>query len=537
MTLARHFSPLRLTWASILLMSSLAHSEPLVAPFSAEDFSKMGVTQAWKKYGDVLTWGKGQCLAVLDDGCDLKVPEWQTRLPWGPKVIATYNSIDHNDNAAPVPPGYHGTTAGYPSSVNYGDKKGIAYNDNVAQVRCVTIAHLPKDESATMADALRWVLQNREKYNITAVNLSPLDDQRHAETIASAIDEPLKQLRDLGVWVSAPCGNNGYANGISWPAVAKDCYGIGATDPATDKPHLDRGPRTAIMAPATMTSSANAYLVASAMVMREAIEKAGYDWKKDGPNLADATLAIFKKTGADANDIATGLSYKRVNLLKALDYVFKNGSHPTAGPVPAAKRLSPSEVKWDADYNGDALTASPWLLTDNGTAPSSRFTSDAGAITIGTGSESAWAEQSHKTDGSLWNAQAGEGTVEMTFRIKKQAAAGCSTALRIDTGAALWDILISANSIRVNGATMGVTQTGVTINTDQSYTLRATFDASGLDVYLDGEPLSMLQDLDGAASGGAMIDVQRFTSAVGEDAIATIEKVRWNNGLAMPPSP
>ena len=38
------------------------------APFNAKSFEQMGVLAAWKKYDGVLSWGKGQTLAILDDG-------------------------------------------------------------------------------------------------------------------------------------------------------------------------------------------------------------------------------------------------------------------------------------------------------------------------------------------------------------------------------------------------------------------------------------------------------------------------------------
>ncbi|MFZ4694630.1 MAG: hypothetical protein ACOYMV_05825 [Verrucomicrobiia bacterium] len=291
-------------------------------PYDLADFHRMRVLDAWKKYAGVLTWGKGQCLAILDDGCNLEAPEWQTSLPWGKKVIATWNSLDGNEDCAPVPPGYHGTTVGYPSSLNHGGKLGLAYNNFVAQVRCVTVVHLRKDEAKTMAAALQWVVDHHQKYNITAVNLSPLDDQAHQEPVTTAIDEPLKALRDLGIWVGAPCGNNHYTHGISWPACAEHCFAIGGSKPEIDEAHLDRFSNTEIMAPAGATSSANAYLAAASMILREAIAKSAYRWQGDGENMAEAMMAIFKRTGAEVRDPATGLSFKRLDLLRSLDHVF-----------------------------------------------------------------------------------------------------------------------------------------------------------------------------------------------------------------------
>lgn len=294
-------------------------------PYEMQEFERLGVVRAWEKYKSRLSWGKGQCLAILDDGCDLSVPEWQVELPWGKKVLATYNSIDLNEDPSPVPPGYHGTTVGYPSSLNFEGRRGVAFNNQVAQVRAVTVVHLRQDESQTLAKALEWVLENREKFGITAVNLSPLDDQEHTESMPTAIDEPLKKLREAGVWVSAPCGNNGHTKGISWPASAEYCFAIGATNPATGKPHLDRFTNTDILSPATATSSSNAAMAACAMVLREAIEKTSYDWKKEGETLPDAMMAIFQKTGKEAEDADTGLKFREANLLDALDYVYSGG--------------------------------------------------------------------------------------------------------------------------------------------------------------------------------------------------------------------
>ena len=58
------------------------------------------------------------------------------------------------------------------------------------------------------------------------------------------------------------------------------------------------------------------------MVLREAIEKSGYDWKPDGKTLPDALLAIFQKTGREVPDPKTRLTFRELDLLAALDHVF-----------------------------------------------------------------------------------------------------------------------------------------------------------------------------------------------------------------------
>jgi hypothetical protein len=304
-------------------------------PGDEHSFVDMGVLAAWVKYKDGLTWGQGQTVAVLDDGCDIDRPEYKVAMPWGPKVIATWNSVENNADPRPIPPAYHGTTMPFPSSLNYDGKAGIAFNDFVAPVRCVRNVHIRSNElnqaTESMKRALEWVLENRERLNITAVNLSPLDDVAHPGPVTSALDPVLQRLREQNVWVSAPCGNNGHTNGISWPAVSPWCFAIGASDGYYPGPHaaphavrFDRSKDADILALAGATSSANAYLVGSAVVLREAIEKARFDWKAKGKTLPDAMLAIFKETGEPAVDKATGLPFISVNLLNALDRVMSS---------------------------------------------------------------------------------------------------------------------------------------------------------------------------------------------------------------------
>ena len=67
-------------------------------PFHPVEFARMGVTDVWAKYAGLLSFGRGQVLVILDDGCDLAAPEWNTTLPGGtPKVAAGYTpgSLTH----------------------------------------------------------------------------------------------------------------------------------------------------------------------------------------------------------------------------------------------------------------------------------------------------------------------------------------------------------------------------------------------------------------------------------------------------------
>ena len=76
------------------------------------------------------------------------------------------------------------------------------------------------------------------------------------------------------------------------------------------------------MVPAHATSSSNAILCGSAMILREAIIQADYDWSEMGGNLPEAMMKIFKNTGRTLHDPATGLTFKQLNLIEAVDFIF-----------------------------------------------------------------------------------------------------------------------------------------------------------------------------------------------------------------------
>lgn len=291
-------------------------------PYNVESFERIGVGKSWQRYDQYLTWGRGQCLAILDDGCDINQPAWQAALPWGPKVIATWDAINQNDNCAHQGRGYHGTSVGYPSSIYLGNARGIAYNNFVAHVRSCSVVHLPYREDQSIASGLQWVLDNHQRLNITTVNLAPVDDVAHSGHVASAIDDNLRALREANIWVSSPTANNDFQTGISWPACANDCFAIGGVHPERFDVYRDRYRNVDLLACARATSSSNAYAAACAMIAREAIDVAEFPWQNLAGTLPDAIMKIFQLTGRHQYDTPTGLYFRELNLAAALHHIF-----------------------------------------------------------------------------------------------------------------------------------------------------------------------------------------------------------------------
>jgi len=292
-------------------------------PSAETEFKRTRITDVWKDFAEKLTFGRGQTLALVDDGCKLSMPEWSTPVNGVNKVLVSYDSVDGDNDPKHEGRGYHGSTIGRPSSVNYGGKWGVAYNNQVAVIRGLECCHCNVKDSKSLAAGLRWIAENHKQYNITTVNLAPVDDKEHAEPVPTEIDAELAKLRELGIWVSAPCGNHNFTAGISWPACQPNCFAIGAVQAAQDRVYLDRHAKVDLVVPAAATSSSNAICCGAAMLLREAIEKSGYDWKADGKALPDAMMAIMQKTGVEVKDPQTNLTFRRLDLHAAITHVFK----------------------------------------------------------------------------------------------------------------------------------------------------------------------------------------------------------------------
>ena len=291
------------------------------------EFQHAGILKVWEAYADRLSFGKGQTLALIDDGCKMGMPEWRVVMADGtPKVRVAHDAVDGDDDPKHEGRGYHGSTIGIPSSVNHKGKRGVAYNNQVAVIRGNEVVHCTiADSRASLARALQWVIDHHKEHFITTVNLAPVDDKEHARPVATEIDAKLAQLRGLGIWVSAPTGNHKYTEGISWPACQPGCFAIGAVKPGSeDVVYLDRHEKVALLVPARATSSSNAIACGAAMILREAIGKSGYDWEADGATLPDAMMAIFQKTGVEAEDPAGKRSFRRMDLEAAVRHVFNH---------------------------------------------------------------------------------------------------------------------------------------------------------------------------------------------------------------------
>jgi serine protease AprX len=187
----------------------LENSAPISSPTQTSAQRLSGLSEVWEQGFK----GQGQTIAMIDSGIfphsDLK-----------DKVVAWVDFPD--SKAKPIDPLGHGTHVGG-ILVGNGKKSdgqicGVAPEADIAALRIGSI----KDA----INAMDWVIDNMEKYNIRVVNLSMGD-----KATTSYKDDPWAQAVqkgiDHGLVVVVAAGNKGE---ISTPGILPDAITVGAVD-------------------------------------------------------------------------------------------------------------------------------------------------------------------------------------------------------------------------------------------------------------------------------------------------------------------
>jgi serine protease AprX len=181
--------------------------------------------------------GRGVTIAFLDSGFyphpDLTTP--QSRIleyhNIVPKGTGTLESID--------PASWHGmmtsVVAAGNGALSGGFFRGIAPDCNVVLVKVSKSGHVPEKN---IERGLKWVLENREKYNIRVVNISAGGDEQQ-----SYLENPLCQTVEravrAGLVVVCAVGNAGWSpdHPVLPPASSPSAIAVGGLD---DRNSLDR---------------------------------------------------------------------------------------------------------------------------------------------------------------------------------------------------------------------------------------------------------------------------------------------------------
>jgi hypothetical protein len=181
--------------------------------------------------------GAGTTVAVIDTGIDYTHPALGGGFGAGRKVIAGYDFYDDDDD--PMDTSGHGTAvAGVVAADRFTHAdltyQGVAPGAKLVALRVGTDAGLSQN---AIEQSLRWVLNNRARYDIGVVNLS-LGSGNHVDADdTSRFADELAALRDAGVFVVAASGNSNDAStgpisqdGIATPAADPNVFAVAAVD-------------------------------------------------------------------------------------------------------------------------------------------------------------------------------------------------------------------------------------------------------------------------------------------------------------------
>ncbi|WP_197440559.1 S8 family serine peptidase [Polystyrenella longa] len=315
-------------------------------------------------YANTSYRGTGYSVAVLDTGVDYTHAALGGG--WGNRVIAGYDFV--NNDSDPMDDQGHGThVAGIIGG--YDETNGGIAND----VNIIALKVLDANGSGSFGDveeALQWVADNQETYNIVAVNMS-LGAGNYSTNPYTFMEDELSTLIGQGVFIAAATGNDFYslssAQGLGYPAISDQTvsvgavwdgsyggitWGSGARDITTGADRItsftQRNSSMDILAPGALitaaglgggfvsmggTSMATPVIAGAAALLHEAAQDNGKS------NLANQTslLQLMQDTGVDINDgddeddnvTNTNLNFKRLDLYAAIQELIT----PQAAPV------------------------------------------------------------------------------------------------------------------------------------------------------------------------------------------------------------
>lgn len=289
--------------------------------------------------------GAGQTVAVIDSGIAYDHPALGGGYGAGGRVVGGWdfaeNDADPYDDA---PKGFHGTHVAGIVGANSPTHPGLASGVDLVALRVF-------DDSGNgqflwIEQALQWVAQHRNDFRnpITTVNLS-VGINWNADTVPvwANLEDEFAALKNAGVVITVSAGNffTSYnAPGVSYPAVSPYVIAAASVDANGNLSSFSQRSQKVLAAPgqsivstvpdslysrdgvtndyasATGTSTAAPYIAGASVLVRQAMQRAGYLTINQ-----DSIYDVLRSTADSVYDPITKASYVRVNLRRAIDTV------------------------------------------------------------------------------------------------------------------------------------------------------------------------------------------------------------------------
>jgi serine protease AprX len=192
----------------------------LLPSVKALDVSTQAIraTDVW----DTGNKGAGVTVAIVDSGIDFNHPDFPPQM-----IRVSWNIPDNNATPANDTDGHGTFVAGCVAGRGILDSsyKGVAWESHLVVVRIVSAFDID--------EAIDWVIDNRDAYNITVLNLSwGAPSSPIGEDGMSIYSRVLDDATEAGIVVTKSAGNKGYlgSKSIVTPADAFNIITVGATD-------------------------------------------------------------------------------------------------------------------------------------------------------------------------------------------------------------------------------------------------------------------------------------------------------------------
>lgn len=344
--------------------------------------------------------GQGYTVAVIDTGIDYNHSALGGG--WGRRVVGGWDFV--NNDADPIDDNGHGTHVAGIIGSSDATYRGVAPSVNLVALKVLGASGA--GSFGHVEQALQWVINNRDKYNIVAVNLS-LGSGNFTVNPYSFLEDEFSKLEQRGVLISSAAGNSYYTygsrQGLGYPAVSENVVAVGAvwtgnfggitwasgardysTAPDRIASFSQRGNGLDIFAPGALvtstyrnngyqamagTSMAAPVIAGAAVLIHQAMDARGI-----GPgamSYQDFIVQRMQASGAtvvdgdDENDnvVNTGMSFKRLDVYGALSSLGGGATNraPTLGAIPnqTLRPGTPLVVSLPgSDADGDSLTYS-----------------------------------------------------------------------------------------------------------------------------------------------------------------------------------